>query len=245
VKLLETFISEPRECPYLPTEVSSLEYRIMMEISPEEWETLLSCGWRRFGVAYFRPRCADCTECVSLRIPVRDFKKSKSQKRVYKKVKKLRLMVGSPRIDAERLELYRLWHDLQGNKREWETNPMTGERYFHEFAFPHECVREFAYYDDEAETPRLVAVGIVDETPNALSAVYTYYHPDYANYSLGTGSILRQIDVARALNKEWLYLGYRVLGCQSSIYKQRFHPHELLQGRPDEASSAEWLPIIQ
>jgi arginine-tRNA-protein transferase len=150
-------------------------------------------------------------------------------------------MVGAPRIDSERLELYRLWHTHQGDKRNWEINPMTGERYFHEFAFPHACVREFAYYDDSESASRLVAVGIVDETPHALSAVYTYYHPDYEKSSLGTGSILRQIDVARSLNKEWLYLGYRVLRCQSSEYKQNFHPHELLVSRPHEDAEPRWL----
>ena len=154
-------------------------------------------------------------------------------------------MVGPPRIDSERLELYQRWHDSQGDKREWEKNPMTGERYFHEFAFPHECVREFAYYDDEGEVATLVAIAIVDETPNALSAVYTYFNPDYAGLSPGTGSILRQIDVARQLNKEWLYLGYRVLGCPSSVYKQKFYPHEILQGRPAEEGDSSWLPILR
>jgi len=215
----------------------------MMDVTGEDWEQLLSRGWRRFGVAYFRPRCSACSECVPLRIPVKAFRKTKSQSRVYKKMKNFRLMVGPPRIDSDRLELYRLWHDYQGDKRTWEKNPMTGERYFHEFAFPHECVREFAYYDDTADGSRLIAVAIVDETPRALSAVYTYYHPDYAKYSLGTGSILRQLDVARSLNKDWLYLGYRVLGCQSSEYKQRFLPHEILEGWPEESLEPNWVEV--
>ena len=239
MKLLETFVSEARECPYLPTEISSLEYRVMMDVSGEDWERLLAEGWRRFGVAYFRPRCVACSECVPLRIPVGSFQKSKSQARVYKKMKNFRLMVGPPRIDQERLELYRLWHDHQGDKRDWEQNPMTGERYFHEFAFPHECVREYAYYDDAAGG-RLIAIAIVDETPKALSAVYTFFHPEYAKFSLGTGSILRQIDVARSLNKEWLYLGYRVVGCRSSEYKQRFLPHEILQGENLSDGEGRW-----
>ncbi len=235
-RILDQFVSEPRECSYLSSEVASLEYRVMVGVGAEEWEAMLERGWRRFGVAYFRPACAECAECVPLRVEVAHHTLSRNQKRVVKRGADIRLEIGLPQVDETRLELYHAWHDHQGAARDWSPDRMTMERYFHEFAFPHPCIREFAYYDAD----RLVAVGLVDETPHALSAIYTYHHPDYASQSLGTLSVLRQIEVARRAGKRWLYLGYRVMGCVSSEYKARFRPHELLIGYPSADETPDW-----
>lgn len=237
MRLLDQFISEPRECSYLKTETASLEYRVMVDVDAAQWELLLERGWRRFGVAYFRPKCHACSECVPLRVVVDEFSASRNQRRIASKGASIRLEIGTPRIDDERLELYQAWHDMQSDARGWGGDVMTAERYFHEFAFPHPSVREFAYYDAD----RLIAVGIVDETPSALSAVYTYHHPEYRSHSLGTLSILRQVEVARRAKKTWLYLGYRVLGCVSSQYKARFRPHEVLKGWPGGDEPATWV----
>ena len=242
MKILDNFVGKPRDCSYLPGRDASLEYRVMVDVEAEEWEQLLLRGWRRFGVAYFRPRCGPCSECVPLRIPTSSFTPSRSQRRVLRKGRRFRAEMHYPIIDHARLDLYRAWHDKQGGARGWSAEPMTAERYFHEFALPHVSAREVAYYD-ELEDDRLAAVALVDETPNALSAVYTYHHPDYASLSLGTLSILRQIDMARQMGKAWLFLGYRILGCVSSEYKRRFYPHELLEGWPEEQDSPVWTRV--
>ena len=69
----EHFIEPPRQCDYLADRRASLEYKVMADVSPEELEFLLARGWRRLGPFYFRPACAGCFECVSLRIPVGAF----------------------------------------------------------------------------------------------------------------------------------------------------------------------------
>jgi arginine-tRNA-protein transferase len=236
-RLLRHFVAEPSRCAYLPDRDASLEYRLMLDIIAEELDHLLERGWRRFGLAYFRPACGPCNECVPLRIPVASFKASRNQKRTWNRGKKtVRVEIGSPAIDQTRLDLYALWHDMQGSARGWSGDVISEEEYYHQFAFPHPCVREFAYYDDD----KLIAVSIVDETPRALSAVYTYHHPDYRRLSLGTMSILWQIAFAKKMKKRFVYLGYRVLGCQSSEYKARFGPHELLVGWPGLTDTPSW-----
>ena len=228
MRVLESFVSDERGCSYLPEETASLAYRVMIDVEPAEWESMLERGWRRFGVAYFRPACPACSECVPIRVPLDRFTPSKGQRRVARGTAGLRLEVGVPRVTEERLELYREWHRMQSETRGWADDGMNAERYFHEFAFPHPSVREYAYYDAD----RLVAIAIVDETPNALSAVYTFHDPALRKLSLGTASVLRQIEMGQRLGKRWLYLGYRVLGCVSSQYKAKFRPHELLEGWP-------------
>lgn len=243
---LRHWVAEPSPCSYLRDRDASLEYRVMLDVSPEELERLLERGWRRFGVAYFRPRCRTCSECVPLRIPVRGFRASRQQKRSFNRSSFLRVAIGAPTVDEERLRLYRAWHRMQGEARGWGPERMTEEEYFYQFAFPHPAVREFAYYDDAPRAgrgPRLVAVSIVDETPNALSAVYTYHDPEYRRLSLGTASILFQVRVADRTRKQWVYLGYRVLGCMSSEYKARFRPHELLEGWPSLEESPRWVRV--
>lgn len=241
-RILQHWLSAPSSCAYLPDQQSSLEYRLMLEVAPAELDVLLARGWRRFGPAYFRPGCRGCHECVPLRIPVHAFTPSRSQRRVRKKTAHLRLVVDRPQVDAARLDLYHRWHAMQGTARGWPEDRIDAEEYYHQFAFPHPSVREFAYYDDEAPGgSKLVAVGIVDETPRALSAVYTYHDPDYRQLSLGTASILFQLEEARRADKQWLYLGYRVQGCASSEYKARFGPHELLEGWPEFDDEPAWV----
>ena len=39
-----------------------------------------------------------------------------------------------------------------------------------------------------------------------------------------------------------MYLGYRVLGCASLVYKSKYVPHELLVGRPEFGEPPVWVP---
>jgi arginine-tRNA-protein transferase len=83
--LVRHFIEEPRACSYLPKLKAALEYRLMVDVTPAELEALMLRGWRRFGPAYFRPACAACTECVSIRIDVHRFAPSPSQQRALRR----------------------------------------------------------------------------------------------------------------------------------------------------------------
>jgi arginyl-tRNA--protein-N-Asp/Glu arginylyltransferase len=190
LRVLEHFVAEPRACSYLDGREATLEYRLMMGVEPDELDRLLERGWRRFGLAYFRPACAACAECVPLRIPVEGFELSRNLRRIRKRGQALELRVAVPSVDDERIELYQRWHGERADRRGWDDDGMTAERYFHEFAFPHPSARELSWYDLTAGPPRLVAVSLVDETPSALSAVYTYSDPSYERWSLGTLSIL-------------------------------------------------------
>ncbi len=243
-RMLRHWVADPSSCAYLPDQLSSLEYRLMLDVSPDEMDALLERGWRRFGPAYFRPACSACQECVPLRIPVAEFSLTKSQRRVLKRGQDLRLAIGVPVVDDVRLKLYHRWHSRQAESRGWQDDRISPEEYYQQFAFPHPCVREYAYYDDSTDAgSRLVAVAIVDETPRALSAVYTYHDPDYRRWSLGTLSVLRQVEQAARTGRTWLYLGYRVLGCPSSEYKARYQPHQLLNAFAEFGEEPTWKTV--
>src|SRR5205807_7193443 len=96
--------------------------------------------------------------------------------------------------------------------------------------------RELTYWDGD----ELIALGISDETPDALSAVYCFHEPERAALSLGTFNVLANIRLARERGLKHLYLGYRVAGCPSLSYKGRFRPQERLLGAPGMDEEPDW-----
>lgn len=238
MRLLERVVEKPHACTYLPSRQASLEVQVLLDVSTVELEAMLARGWRRFGPMYFRPACAGCGECISIRLPVARFSPSKSQRRAARACAPLRRVVRRPVVDGARLDLYARWHAMREEARGWEPNPQTRERYAVEFAFAHPAAREAAFYDDS----RLVGVGLFDETPHALSAAFFFYDPEYARRSLGTANVLSLVDDARAAGRDHVYLGYRVEGCASLAYKASFRPHELLEGRPSMREQPAWKP---
>lgn len=242
MKVLRTIVHHAPQCSYLPDRSSSLDARIALEVTPTQLGQMLSRGWRRFGPTYFRPRCASCRECVGIRVRVADWAPSRSQRRVLKQNRDVELVVSEPRVTRERLDLYAKWHSFRERERGWDPSTLDAESYEIEFAFPHPAAREFTYWiPDERGRKRLVAVGIVDEVPDALSAVYCYYDPTLADRSLGVLNVVSQLELARRSGLSFVYLGYRVAECPSMTYKSRFEPHELLFDRPDEEEAPRWV----
>lgn len=233
---LSRFTSAEELCPYLHDRMSTLEYKVILDLSPPDWEAMLARGWRRFGPVYFRPACAGCTACVSLRIPVARHQASRSQRRIMRKAERFRVVLGRPVCDRERVALYRRWHADREQQRGWTRSPLNATQYEKEFCFPQSTSQEMAWYDDE----RLVAVDLVDLTPQSLSSIFFFYDPDYAACSLGIVSVLLEIALARRVGLQQVYLGYRVNGCASMDYKSRFVPHELLAGRPELDETPVW-----
>lgn len=241
-RLLKHFIEPPRPCVYLPEETASLENRVMLDVSSSEFEAMLVRGWRRFGPFYFRPACASCQACVSIRIPVATFEPSQSQRRAWKKGSaRLRVELARPSVDAQRLALYAKWHAMREDLRGWAPSVQDEESYSIEFAFSHPSARELTYWDDAApEGPRLVGVSLCDMTPQAISAIYFYYDPDYMKMSPGVFNIIYQINLAQRLDLPYVYLGYFVEGCDSMKYKATFRPHETLRARPSFEAPSAW-----
>jgi arginyl-tRNA--protein-N-Asp/Glu arginylyltransferase len=242
-RLFKHFIERPRPCSYLASASASLEYKVMVDVTPAELEAMLERGWRRFGPGYFRPACSPCGECVSLRLPVATFAPSRNQRRALRSGATFRTVVGPVRVDADRLALHAAWHAGRERARNWEPSPMVEEDYASQFGFPHPCAREIAYYDDTplpGRAPCLVGVGLCDETAHAWSASYFFYDPAYAASSPGVFHVVNLARMAREQGKAHVYLGFRINDCASMRYKARFRPHELLTGRPGMDEEPVW-----
>ena len=239
-RLLKHLVEAPRACSYLPDTTASLEHRLMLEVGPDELDRLLERGWRRFGPDYFRPACPACSKCVPTRLPVASFAPTRSQRRARRKADGLRVMVGPPRVDDERLALYHRWHQDREAAREWSPSALDEHEYRMQFAFPHPAAREVAFHDDEAGG-RLIGVGICDEAPRAWSLVYFFFDPAYAERSQGVSNVVVGVEIAASRGIPYVYLGYSVEGCASLRYKASFGPREELHGWPRPGEAPRWV----
>jgi arginine-tRNA-protein transferase len=150
---------------------------------------------------------------------------SRSQRRVWVKgQKRISTRVGLPTRDQTRLDLINRHSGWRGWLDEGEA--ITEEFYEQVFVCSLFHSLEFSYFVDS----QLVGIAICDRGEIGLSAVYTYYDPKFAALSLGTYSILYQLEYCRQVGLQYLYLGYYVSACPSLMYKANFRPHQLRLG---------------
>ena len=71
---------------------------------------------------------------------------------------------------------------------------------------------------------------MTDVLRDGLSLVYSFFDPSLANRSLGRYVILDHIEMARAAELPFVYLGYWVKGSPKMDYKIEFQPSEVLLG---------------
>ena len=237
MQTLFTFVSPPTACGYLPDREWQLRYEVAGNITPAEYAARMRSGWRRFGYSLFKPECRTCTECRSIRVDVRTFRPSQSQKRTRKLNEgAVRVVVGTPSVSKEKLALYDRYHRFQSGWKGWpEHNPETAADYLESFVENPFPTQEWCYYLGD----RLVGVGYVDALPVGLSAIYFYYDPDERGRSLGTWNVLSILAAAAEQRLPHVYLGFYVAGCQSLAYKAKFRPNETLQ------SDGTWKPFVR
>jgi len=216
------FVATETACPYLPNRLARNEAFYAERLDGSLYERLLGRGFRRSGRVVYRPRCRGCAECRSLRVPVGEFAPSRSLRRVWRKNADLHVTIGPPVATDDKFDLFLRYLETQHDQtmgRTFET--------FHDFLYdsPTQTI-EFAYHLGR----RLVGVSLADCCPGGLSSVYMYFEPDCAARSLGTYSVLWEIDHCRRAGLSYYYLGYHVAGCGKMSYKSHFHPYQILVG---------------
>ena len=219
---------EPQPCPYLDGRVARLPLRIPARpLTRLELEQRLGAGDRRQGIFLYHTSCPNCRACEAIRIDVRAFTFGRSHRRVVQRGDAaLRVELGPALVDERRIELYNRHKLLRGLGS--GRLPIDADGY-REFLVLSSCETFEVRYtlDDE-----LVGVALVDRADDSLSAVYCYYDPSYEKLSLGTYSILKQIELCRQWGLRFLYLGLYIEGSEHMRYKARFLPHQrLLDGQ--------------
>ncbi len=217
---------EPHDCPYVPGRVAVLPLRVpSRRLTGDELEQRLAAGDRRQGMFLYRTACPECRACEPIRLDVESYKPNRSQRRALARGdERLRYEVGPPLLDETRVELYNRHKQLR-ELGDGEID-LAGYRQFLVMT----CCESFEIrYTLDG---KLVGIALADRSNDALSAVYCFYDPSHEELSLGTYSILKQIELCRTWGLRYLYLGLYIGDCERMRYKSRFLPHErLLDGR--------------
>jgi arginine-tRNA-protein transferase len=214
---------EEEACAYLPGRRARQPLRAPVRpLTGAEFDERMADGDRRAGPLLYNQECPACAACEPIRVDVRAFAPSRSQRRAHAQGEAaITVELGPIEVDEARLALYRAHERGRGLDRDGRP-PIDLMGY--ESAFAMTCVDGFEVRYTIAG--QLAGVAITDRGARALSAVYTYWNPAHAALSLGTFSILTQIALARRWGLDWLYLGLAIRDNHSMAYKLAFMPHE-------------------
>ncbi len=218
---LQLFVTTEYPCSYLPGRKARNLVADPEITDAALYNQLAVLGFRRSGDHVYRPHCRGCDECRSLRIPVEAFRPNRAQQRTWRKNQDLTTRVLTVQFYPEHYQLFMRYvqHRHQGG----------GMDDSDEFDYEHFIQTGWCttYLCEFRCQQRLVAVAVIDQLADGLSAVYTFFEPEEAARSLGTYAILWEIDETRRLHLPWLYLGYWVQNSAKMSYKSKFKPHQL------------------
>jgi leucyl-tRNA---protein transferase len=213
-------VGPPVPCPYLPGRTAHFQHFMADELPAGVYHGLMDLNFRRIGRLCYRPHCDPCHECRMIRVRVNAFRPSRSQRRCLTRNSDLVVQLAPPRPERAAFELYQRYlvarHDRQMSGS-WEE--------FVDFL----CASNTATL---AVTFRLreqlLALGVIDVAPQALSAVYLAYEPAAGRRALGVFNVLWLVEECRRRGVSSLYLGYYVREARTMSYKASYRPCELL-----------------
>jgi arginine-tRNA-protein transferase len=231
------FFEQDKQCPYFDDRKADTRYKFIKKCDTNTYENMVTRGWRRFGYVHFVPECSTCNDCKTIRIDIKKFAFSKSQKRLLNKNKDIDVYVQKPSLSIDHINLFNKYHTYMAQKKGWKENNIEPSEYKSSYVDGAGTFgKEILYFIGE----KLIAVALCDMTQNVISSVYCFYDHDYEHKSLGKYSILAQISMAKQSNIPYLFLGYWIKDHYSMGYKEYYKPFEILQNRPTMKDDCIW-----
>lgn len=209
-------------CPYVTDRVARMPLHCPSRpLTGRELDEHLAAGYRRAGRLIYHTDCPGCRSCQTIRVLVDEFQPNRSQRRAFRKgEQQIRVVQGVCRADAQRAALYAA--HKQGRHLDRGEEPISPEEY--QAFLGSTCCDSFEmryYVRDE-----LIGLAVADRGAISVSAVYCYFDPAYSHLSVGTFSILKQIEFCRQAGLKYLYLGFYLEEPCPMNYKALFRPHE-------------------
>ncbi len=220
---IKLFATHPHSCSYLDDQESTTVFvDPATEMDVDLYSRLSEYGFRRSGNHLYRPKCQHCQACIPIRIPVKQFKPSRNQKRCLKLNCDLEMVDVSSIDNDECYALYEKYITLRHN--DGDMYPPSRKQYS-EFLSSEWGATHYLQYRRDG---KLIAVAVTDVLDHAVSAIYTFFDPEEDKRSLGRFCILSEIRWAESLGLEYLYLGYWIKRCQKMSYKIDYRPFQLM-----------------
>ena len=230
VRFPRFYVTAPAPCPYLP---GRQERKVFTELAGPDSDALNDAlgriGFRRSQTVAYRPSCAGCNACVSVRVVAEEFVPSRTQSRTMAKNADLVASACRPWSTVEQYDLLQRYlkarhpgggmsaMDSMDYADMIEQTPVTS------------YVVEYREPDVDGRPGRLVGACLTDRQNDGLSMIYSFYDPHHPDRSgLGNYIILDHIDRAAKAGLPYVYLGYWIEGSTRMQYKIRYRPLERL-----------------
>ena len=169
--------------------------------------------------------CKQCDACLSCRVCAQEIDlSSKRFKRILNRNKQLSYTLCRAQYSSEHYELYEKY--INERHSDGDMYPPSPDQY-RSFLTSSE---KYSYFLEIRFEDKLVACCVTDALDDGLSAIYTYFDPDFEKSSPGTLAVLLLCKIAREMNLPYVYLGYWVKNSQKMHYKVQFQPLEIFNG---------------
>ena len=208
---------------------------LCLSAEPEDMDQFWAEGWRHFGIIFVRYGSAfhggKLFTVLPLRVDLKRFAPTRSQKRVLGKNHDIELIVRPSVIDDEKELLFEK-HRL----RFTENTPTSLNNFLSEFPGSVPCLSvELCIYLEG----KLCGVTFLDIGKRSTSGVYAMFDPNEAKRSLGILMILHSIRFSRERGCRYYYPGYAYREPFTYDYKKRFTGLEYLDWETG------WKPYVE
>ncbi len=187
-------------------------------------------GFRRSQSVAYRPSCAGCNACMSVRVVADEFKPNASQRKLLKRYADIEITACRPWATDEQYRLLRRYlstrHPTGGmsNMDDTDYADMVEQSPVSSYVIEYREPREAS-----GKLGKLIGACITDQQLDGLSMIYSFFAADDdSRPGLGNFIILDHIQRARRAGLSYVYLGYWVKGSARMEYKIRYRPIEAL-----------------
>ncbi|TVQ87877.1 MAG: arginyltransferase [Chromatiaceae bacterium] len=226
---LQLYLTGEHDCSYIDgLRARTLFVDPLARVDGIRAQWLQQIGFRRSGAHFYRPACRGCQRCIPVRVPVADFSPNRAQRRNAKRNDvDLRLISRPAGLRPEHFALYERY--IQARHFDGDmADDVTVDTYTRFLLAPWGGETRFI---ETHLGDRLLSVAVTDLFSDGLSAVYTFFDPDYAERGLGTYAILTQLREAQRRRLSYVYLGYWIAESRKMAYKEQYRPLEAWDGR--------------
>lgn len=227
------FVTSPAPCPYLP---GREERKVFTELTGPNASDLNDAlgriGFRRSQSVAYRPSCAGCTACISVRVVARDFDANATQRKLLRRNADMEVTACRPWATAEQYQLLRTY--LSRRHPDGGMAGMDEQDYADmiEHSPVNSVIVEYREPAENGRQGRLIGACLTDRHADGLSMIYSFFDAEAgARPGLGNLIVLDHITRARDAGLPYVYLGYWVKGSQRMAYKTRYRPLEMLGPR--------------
>ena len=224
------FVTNPSPCPYLP---GKSERKVFTELNGDNAtelnDALGRIGFRRSQNVAYRPSCADCSACVSVRVCAHEFQPNATQRKLIRRNSDLQVTACKPWSTEEQFALLQRYlvdrHPGGGMTEmdEMDFSDMVEQTPVDSY------IIEYREPGVDGRPGKLIGACLTDRQGDGLSMIYSFFDTQLEHRpGLGNYIILDHITRAASAGLPYVYLGYWVDGSQRMQYKIRYRPLEKL-----------------